>query len=525
MIDMKSINKLLVLLVLVFSFTTSCEEDFLEKAPIDQGSVEGFFETQEDVVRAVNGIYDVFQGSIWGGAFYWMHQNFDILTDNGVGCCPWEQQYTTIAKGEHNSTTGGMINTKWDFGYEGIFRSNSVLENIDKVDIDAETKNSIIAEVRFLRALFYQELTNLYGDVPLVLNVLTRDEGLGSARAPKSQVLDAIYADLDFVEANLELTPFNGDIGRPTSQAAIGLKARVKLYNGDYSGAATEAKKVMDLAAANPGLIGLEDSYGQVFDPTNENNREVLFDVQYTGGTQGEGNFMQVALAPGPEGTPGNGWGSITPTDQLANSFYMTDGLSIDESPLFDAENPYANRDSRMFDNLFVPGVSTWRGELYRESLSGFSPFYAVKKWVDPNAVIGEDGCSCNETNVILLRYADILMIFAEATNELSGPTADVYDAVNQVRARANMPDFPAGLSQDEMREEIKHERHVEFPWEGTRYFDLIRWGDAAEVIPTVTLFGESLDSRVFQAPKHDLWPVPQKEIDLNPNLTQNAGY
>jgi hypothetical protein len=359
----------------------------------------------------------------------------------------------------------------------------------------------------------------------LVLNVLTREEGFEVARAPKAQVLDAIYADLDFAEANLEMTPFNGDIGRPTSQAAAGLKARVKLYNGDFQGAAAEAKKVMDMSAANPDVIGLVDNYEDVFSPTNENNKEVLFDIQYTGGTQGEGNFMQVALAPGPEGTPGNGWGSITPTDQLANSFYMTDGLPIDESPLFDENNPYENRDPRMFGNLFVPGVSTWRGETYNESLSGFSPFYAVKKWVDPNAIIGEDGCSCNETNFILLRYADILLIYAEATNELSGPTAEVYDAVNQVRARAGMPDFPAGLSQDEMREEIKHERHVEFPWEGTRYFDLIRWGDAADVVTTVTLFGESLDDRLFEAPKHNLLPIPQNEIDLNPNLTQNQGY
>lgn len=522
---MKSINKLLILLALVFSFTTSCDEDFLERAPIDQGSVEGFFETQEDVLRAVNGIYDVFQGSIWGGAFFWYQQNFDILTDNGVGCCPWEQQFTTIADGQHNSTTGGIINTKWQFGYEGIFRANSVLENIDKVDIDDQTKTYLVAEVRFLRALIYQELTNLYGDVPLVLNVLTRDEGFEVSRASKSQVLDAIYADLDFAEANLEMSPFNGDVGRPTKQAAAGLKARVKLYNGDFQGAAAEAKKVMDMSAANPDMIGLMDNYEDVFSPTNENNKEVLFDIQFVGGTQGEGNFMQVALAPGPEGTPGNGWGSITPTDQLANSFYMTDGLPIDESPLFDENNPYENRDSRMFGNLFVPGVSTWRGEVYNEALSGFSPFYAVKKWVDPNAIIGENGCSCNETNFILLRYADILMIYAEATNELSGPTAAVYDAVNQIRARAGMPDFPAGLSQDEMREEIKHERHVEFPWEGTRYFDLVRWGDAADVVTEVTLFGESLDERLFEAPKHNLFPIPQNEIDLNPNLTQNSGY
>ena len=522
---MKIFKKITLVAAVLLVGTTACKDDFLEKTPIDQGSVEGFYETQEDVTRALNGIYDVFQGSIWGGGFYWMHQNFDILTDNGVGCCPWEQQYTTIAKGEQVPTTGGMIDTRWDFGYEGVFRANSVLENIGNVEMDEGTRNSMIAEARFLRGLFYMEMTTLYGDLPLILNVVTRDEGLQVSRSAKSEVLKIIYEDLDFAEANLGMTPANGDIGRPTKMSAIGIKTRLKIYNEDYSGAIAEARKAMAIAESNPELLGLEEVYGDVFDPNNENNQEVMFDIQFTEGTQGEGNFMQVALAPGPEGAPGNGWGSITPLDGLANSFYMTDGLSIDESPLFDPDNPYANRDSRMFDNLFVPGVSTWRGEIYDESLSGFSPFFAVRKWVDPDALIGEDGCSCNETNLIIVRYADMLMYFAEAVNETDGPTDEVYGAINQIRARAGMPDVDPGLSQDEMREVIRHERQVEFAWEGTRYFDLIRWGIAKDVIPQATLFGESRDSRVFQEPKHNLWPIPQKEIDLNPNLTQNPGY
>tara|TARA_B100000497_G_C7687105_1_gene416669 strand:- start:628 stop:2193 length:1566 start_codon:yes stop_codon:yes gene_type:complete len=521
---MKSINKTLLVFALVILGAVGCSDSFLEKAPISEGSVEGFFETQEDVLRALNGIYDVFQGSIWGGSFYWMHQNFDILTDNGVGCCPWEQEYTTIAKGEHSATSGGIINSKWDFGYEGIFRANSVLANVGNVGLDSESESKIVAEAMFLRGLIYQEMVNLYGDVPLVLNVLTRDEGLVVGRTPKSEVLSSIYDDLDFAEANLDITPFNGDIGRPTKQAAIAVKTRLKLYNKDYQGAIAEARKLMDLSAANPSVIGLLDDYESVFSADNENNREVLFDIQYTEGTQGEGNFMQVALAPGPEGAPGRGWGSITPSDQLANAFQMTDGMSIDESPLFDPENPYANRDPRMFGNLFVPGVSEWRGELYDASLSGFSPFYAIRKWVDLDATIGEGGCSCNETNLILFRYADILLYFAEATNEVSGPNQDVYDAINQVRNRAGLPDLVSGLSKSQMLDAIKQERHVEFPWEGTRYFDLLRWGDA-EVRNTITLFGESIDTRVFIDPKHMLFPIPQKEMDLNPNLTQNPGY
>ncbi|MEM9836969.1 MAG: RagB/SusD family nutrient uptake outer membrane protein, partial [Bacteroidota bacterium] len=398
-------------------------------------------------------------------------------------------------------------------------------ENIDGVAISEADKQLLRAEVRFLRALMYSEMTNFFGDLPLIDKVLTREEGLEVERAPKADVLAFIYADLDFAEQTLDMAPFRGQIGRPTSQSAIALKARMKMYNQDYTGSAAEARKLVNMSASNPDMIGLVDVYEQVFSPDNENNKEVLFDVQYTEGTQGEGNFIQVMLAPGPEGSPGSGWGSITPLDGLANAFYMNDGLPIDQSPLFDADNPYANRDERMYANLFIPGVSTWRGQTYDESLSGFSPFFAIRKWVDLDATIGEDACACNETNMILLRYGEVLMNLAESVNETDGPTQEVYDAINAIRRRANMPDVAPGLSQAQMRDVIRQERHVEFPWEGLRYHDLIRWRTAETVIPQATLFGESRDTRQFDPSKHYLWPIPQKEIDLNPRLSQNPGY
>ncbi|MEM8907833.1 MAG: RagB/SusD family nutrient uptake outer membrane protein [Bacteroidota bacterium] len=522
---MKFLNSKLILLAFLLALGSSCGGDFLETTPTDRGDVATFFESEEDVLRAITGIYDVFQGSVWGGAFYMMNVHFDALTDNAVGCCPWEYEYITIAKGEHNPATGGIIDNKWDFGYEGIFRANSVLANIDGVAMPDATKTALTAETRFLRALFHGDLTNLFGDIPLVTKVLDRDEALAITRTPKAEVLQAVYEDLDFAETNLDVTPFNGQVGRPTMMSAIAMKTRLKLYNGDFRGAADEAKKLVDMAASNPDLIGLVDDYELVFSADNENNKEVLFDIQYTEGTEGEGNFLQVMLAPGPEGNPGSGWGSLTPLDGLADAFYMNDGLPTSESPLFDEDNPYLNRDERMYANLFIPGISTWRGEIYDESLSGFSPFFAIRKWVDLDATIGEDACACNENNMILYRYADVLMMYAEAVNELDGPTQDVYDAVNAIRRRANMPDLSPGLNQQTMRETIRHERHVEFAWEGTRYFDLIRWGTAKDVIPQATLFGESRDTRVFDDNKHKLWPIPQKEIDLNSKLTQNPGY
>ena len=531
---MNNIKKLTLFGALIVLATTSCSDDFLVKAPLDQGSVEGFFETREDVVRAINSVYDVYQGTMWGGAFYWQHFMWDNMSDNGASCCPWEQDFGTIARGIHTPTTGGIITTRWDFGYEGIFRANSVLENVDNVDMDQVDRDAIIAEARFHRGMIYAEMSQNYGDLPLVLTVISREEGLEVTRAPKSSVLDAAYADLDYAEANLETTPWNGDIGRPTKQAAIAVKTRFKIYNGDYQGTIAEATKIMNMSAANPGMIGLLDTddpdndYYSVFDPYNENNKEVLFDIQFVGGTAGEGNSVNVFIAPGPQGGPGHGWGGVRVNDQLLDAYEMTDGLSIDESPMYNPDDGvlgFSNRDPRMIASNYIPGVSLARGEIYEATQSGFSGFAGVRKWVEEDATIGEDGCSCNETNFIIHRYADVLMYYAEAMNETSGPSQAVYDAVNAIRDRAGQPDLPAGLSQDGMRQKIRQERHVEFAWEGTRYFDLIRWGIAADVIPNVTLFGEPSDFRVFIAPKHNVFPIPQKEIDTNPNLTQNPGY
>lgn len=531
---MKAIYKFSLVVLLVFS-GTACDNDFLETSPRDFGDVDTFFQTEEDVVRAVNGIYDVFQGTIWGGAFYIFNTHFDVLTDNAVGCCPWEYEYITIARGEHNSTTGGIIENKWDFGYEGIFRANSILENIADVDMSEANRTALTAEVRFLRGLIQGELTHYFGDVPLVTSVLTREEALAITRTPEAEVLASVYQDLDFAEQNLSTTPFGGEVGRPTMMSAIAVKARYKLYNDDFQGAADEADKLIQLSASSPNLIGLQPTYDDVFSKDNENNPEVLFDIQFVEGTDGEGNFTQVMLSPGPEGSPGRGWGSITPLDGLVNAFETIDGFPVtfnvadstwsSASPVFDPANPFVNRDTRLLGNLYVPGVSEFRDEVYDASLSGFSPYFAVRKWVDESTSIGEDGCACNENNYILYRYAEVLLTFAEATNEVSGPSQAVYDAVNEVRTRAGLPQLAAGLDQAGMRAAIRQERHVEFPWEGLRYFDLIRWRTAETVIPQATLFGEVRDSRAFDPSRHYLWPIPQKERDGNPNLTQNPNY
>jgi hypothetical protein len=271
------------------------------------------------------------------------------------------------------------------------------------------------------------------------------------------------------------------------------------------------------------GVVGLDPNYGSLFDGTNKTSKEVLFDIQSKGASAssadvGEGNALSICYGP-VSVESGGGWGSISYEESMFDAFYMKDGLPKDQSPLYDAANPYANRDSRFYGSFLVAGFSKWNGKDYTESnYNGLIPDLPIntKKWVSEQDV---SDAGLGDANYIILRYADVLLMFAEAQNEAVGPDASVYDAINKVKARAQMPPVTPGLSQIEMRDVIRHERKVEFSQEGLRYFDLLRWGIAKQLINS-----NQRETRNW----HDynaLLPIPQSEMNANPNLTQNPGY
>lgn len=522
---MKNLLKLFCFTILLATF--SCSDDPLDLDPISSGSVDGFFTSASDVVAGVNGIYNVFTGSWWGGAFVHVQPHFEAATENAIICCAWEYQYKRIAQGTMNPATGGVLHWKWNFGYQGIFRINTILEVLEagEVEIDPQTANQIEGELRFLRAYIYNQLTFLYGDVPLVQNVLTPDEARSIVRDPKATVEEFMFADIDFAVANLEIEPLNGDFGRPTKVAALFLKGQAELYRNRHGDAAATLKQIIDLEG---GPVNLDPDYESLFRGENEQSSEIIWSLQYVDNEvgDGEGNFMAAHYGPnqldGTSASQGQGWGAFRYTQFLVDDYYMTDGKRFDESDLYDPENPFANRDSRFEGTFFFPGT-VYRGALLTENnflVNGAEKNIKIasRKWKTETSInnFGSNGAA----DLVLMRYADVLLMYAEAVNETSGPTADVYDPVNKVRARAAMPDFPAGLSQDQMRDEIKHERKVEFFLEGTRYYDLLRWRDAEEVLLKVTA-----ESRTFDPNKHYLWPIPQPAIDQSPGLTQNPGY
>ncbi len=352
--------------------------------------------------------------------------------------------------------------------------------------------------------------------MPLILKPIDRKDAK-VARNTKDEVIKAVLEDLEIAINNLETTPLNNQVGRPTKQSALGLKVKVLLFNKRWAEAAATAKEVIDLESS--GAVALSSDYGALFDGTDKANKEVLFDVQFKAPSVNEGNYLSEHY--GPTGVDnGGGWGSISYQEPMFDAFYMKDGLPKDVSPLYDPANPYANRDPRLYGSFFVPGFTTWQGKPYTDqNYAGQIPTLPLntKKWVTTKDVsFAEDG----DANLILLRYADVLLMYAEAQNEAAGPDETVYAAINKVRARSQMPPVAAGLSKDQMTEIIRHERKVEFSQEGLRYLDLIRWGIAEQKINSNTR-----STRNWKADTHSILPIPQSEIDANPELVQNPNY
>ncbi len=512
--------------IFLILLSVRCSDEVLDKQPVGSASAEGFFRTEQDIVTGINGVYSIFQGDIWGGAFVHVQPHFDAATDNAVLCCDWEYGFTAIARGTMSPTTGSMVAWKYTYGYQALARINNMIEVIEAntvSDMTAENAARWLGELHFLRGFVYSDMVTVYGGVPIVTSVLTNEEAVELTRNTEEEVVQQIMNDLDFAAGNLDDVPNNEQIGRPTRQAALALKGKVLLYQNQWAAAAAAFQQVIDLEGET---VLLDEDYEGLFRGTNENSKEILFSIQYLTDAGGEGSFLQVHYAPGISGQ-GGGWGSFTYTKDLVDDYYMKDGLPISSSPLYDPDNVLANRDPRLHMTFFFPG-DMYRGEVLEapedfmvngSEVTNPSAFVMrSRKWVSETGNTATDN---SPVDLVLLRYADVLLMYAEAQNEAVGPDASVYAAVNKVRQRVGMPDFPAGLSQEEMRAEIRHERRVEFAMEGTRYFDLLRWRTAEEVIPSVP----TLENRQFDPTKNYLWPIPQSVIDGDSDIEQNPGY
>jgi hypothetical protein len=482
------------------------------------------------------------RGGVYSGDLYW-----EVASDGLYFQFSWHTPWYDVYNGNLAPTTSD-VSFLWNAGYKAIGWANTILANLDKAQLDVSARSRIEGETKFLRGITYLRLVSVYGDVPLVLKQVDP----ANAKVPrdsKDKIFSQVFSDLNDAAQTLQLTPYNGQKGRATKQAALGMKARAWLYaasplfNTDnvtakWDSAKTAASQLMTLASQNPAAIGLELNYDDVFSLTNENNKEILFDIQYSANNSQEGGNNLLPFGPRllpTQGGVAGGWGSSAIVPEYADSYLMRDGLPANASPLYSSSNPFTNRDPRFYTTFFVANVSALPdGSIFNPTyLNSFAgPAYltdyplSVRKGVNP-AAKNQSYDNEQAPNTIILRYADVLLMYAEAQNEVNGPDASVYAAVNLIRRRVNLPDLPLGLSKDAMGIAIQNERKWELGYEGERYFDIRRWKIAEAVINSLTKGNQYniAPAKKFIAPKHYWWPIAQSTRDANPNISQNPGY
>ncbi|MGI6572306.1 MAG: RagB/SusD family nutrient uptake outer membrane protein [Fermentimonas sp.] len=493
-----------IILISLLSILISCT-DFLEKHPLDQVSGPTFWKTNEDVEMALTGVYS----RLLTNTYNYLRMRWDVMAGD-VGLHS-DHAVRKISMGHLYPSTGDLVSYIYSQCYSGIAACNYFLDNIDRVTTLSESKmNQYKGEVLFLRALHYFTLSTFYGGVPIYTTSPTIEESK-IKQSTKEEVVAQVLSDLEFAIANLPNIPYDG---HAVKGSALSLKAKVLLYNERWSEAAQVAKQVIE-----GGVFGLYDDYPNLFLTAGQtNNVEIIFSTRYL-------NPNIYTVTSGYDVNYGYE-ANFCPTQWFVDQFECVDGLPITESPLYDPDNFKLNRDPRLgytVRHKSEPMVNSsgYEGFGANPSVTG----YFLKKYLEPENVPYSYAIRSDQDHV-LLRYSDVLLMYAEAKNEADGPDESVYAAINKVRARegVNMPPIPSGLNKDAMREKIRHERHVEFGLEGERYHDLKRW-KIAEVVLNSLVEPHSGNPLVFKAPTHYLFPFPENEMDLNPNLVQNPGY
>lgn len=555
-----------IFLLMWMLIACSCDS-LLDKAPLNSPSDQNFPANKQEMNMALAGCYTPLWLDHESMTFFLAldcvtDENYDRNT-NGI---------QPLAQGSADASNY-LVQNYWANFYSGIARCNYLINNLNRVQgVDEKDLKIVEGEARFLRAVYYSYLTELFGDVPLIKESLSLENSLVS-RTPKAQVVDFILEDL--TEAGKWLPIENNPAsGHASFVSAMGLKARVALYNERWEVAAEAAKEVMKLEGQQ---VKLEDDYSKLFTDAGESSKEILFSVQYLVDVKEHALYRLYGSRNGKAFT------NKKPAYQLADSWECTDGLPIDKSPLFDPEHPYDNRDPRLGYTIAVPGsvflgyqfethgdsLKCWRYEGDKrvervDNLEATHPYATFtglcwRKYCNLSDQAAMTKCS---TNTIMLRYPEVLLTYAEAMIKAGKVDQSVYDAINKVRQRPSVK-MPEITEKDatKLLYRVYKERKCELAGEGLRLFDIRRWRIAEKVMsqpilgrmkksypekaPTVDEYGNAtydakyiaqgsestdfklrlVESRQFNANRDYLWPIPDIERQANPNLVQNPNY
>ena len=509
-----------------------CNDDaYLTEQPFDFVGPQNFYRTQGDALAAVNGVYATFINTT-GDNYY--GRNFVMLVEY-----PTEMVTTYLSATNERSLVDNYTYTPvqsyiygaWQGAYAAINRANSVIERVPPIQMDTALRSRIVAEAKFLRALHYFNLVRLFGDVPLRVRETNALDSLQMPRTPAAQVYAQIVTDLQDAAKVLPASYTGADIGRATNGAAKTLLAKVLLQHGatlagaDRTTDFTAALAQLDEVQASARYALLAD-YGWLFDMAHENNTEVIFDIQ---------NSRQAGLG-----------GRLSSYMAPRNSNYGSsqNGAFEAEQPFFDA---YATADSVRKRVTWQLSFTNKSGAtiLWDPTQSASKPYGADTP--NPNKFLDRQstGAGLDEPNYLILRYADNLLMQAELINELSGPTAAAYAAINAVRTRPALQGKPtigglvAGLTQEAFRDSVFAQRRLELALEGPNgFFDSQRnWTYHSRKVKSAMIRGQALQFKTSKYPKanpfgadsltpipdkYKLFPIPQKARDLNPLLTPN---
>lgn len=468
-----------ILLVFLIALASSCADEFIDLAPESSANVDAFYNNQQDMEQAVIAAYAALQsrGQYAQNFLYFM----EVRSDNSI-----VEDITKAAGEEGNldlfreASTNSYLESTWNVCYTGIQRCNIVLARIDDIEMDAELRDIRKGEVQFIRALTYFNLVRIWGEVPVVTNELASvSDAYDHRRQPIEEVYAQIIADLQAAVDKLPATQTN--IGRATKGAALALLGKVYLTRQDWAAAINTLNQVEGYS--------LLPNYADVFDVNNENNAESIFEVQFVGNSNGEGSLFLRLHTPLNNTTLLGGVGAGGVGDNL---------------PSEDLLNAFENADLRKV----VTVAALPDGRLHTNKYNGI-----------PANTNDEDN------NFMVLRYADVLLMLAEALNE-QGYMADgeAFMYLNQIRERAGLSALDANdlPDQQSFREAIYQERRLELAFENHRWFDLIRTGTYAQVMKA---YEEDRAPMVVEEFRR-YFPVPQSQIDISPgNIYQNEGY
>jgi starch-binding outer membrane protein, SusD/RagB family len=495
----KNITKLVLGTALVF-FGSGCS-DFLEEPDKSNFTLENYFTKPEHAESVVNSIYESLRGTLGGGfgGAPWMMLEFATgLANTELG----QAQNSIFVRNLVNNSDNGYGQTYWTNNYRGIANANLAIAKIPDISMNEAAKKKYLGEARFLRALYYYELVRIFGNIPLITEPINlKSPELYPDQATPEQVYKQIEADL--VEAEASGLPYTDVTGRVSLGAVKSLLASVYLTMAGYplqkkeyyQKAADKAKEVID-----SGKYSLFPTYDDLHNPARKNTGENIFMVQYAA-------FV----------LPSNWQSSIIPYNQGISAYTDETGAIFANKEFVES---YAQGDKRVEEKQFYYRTFSLRSDRTKtRDLGG----YYIYKLFDSEAQLSTTSSNLNWT---VLRYAEVLLTYAEASNEAGGATAAAYDAINKVRQRASLPAL-SGLSQEQFREAVWKERFYELSFENKTWYDMARLRKAFNV--STKSFENFVGHKFSYGPvlkeRELLFPIPTAEIRNNSKLKQNPGY